>query len=516
MISKLTSSYLRVFLIFSLVIYGYCDEVTDHSVVDPISSGFTQSQSSNSGWPSFFPSSAGNFMGWLFSPEEWTVDQNSDKHDLYLTNNVLNDHSSPYGNKGVTPADNNNPFYGWTTSFFDLMKQGREYVDLFNFWSLSYDSMLQLGQCMTTSEFYDPDLGMFAMNHTKYCNIKCGRMIPGMLCCNPQTPGMLDVKFRLSVKGQPERILNWRDPEHAQYLTRGKKIVFIAHGWIEKLATVDWMVALRDAYLERGTDVIIIDWRRGNGIHYWQSMANVRIVGAMIGKAVMNWGIHERTLIVGFSLGAQIAAEAGQYTQANGNIKIDECHGLDPAGPFYDGCDEDIRLDKSDCRLVQVIHTSAESNPVIGAASLNFGTYYKSGHCDFWINCGHSQGPCVDIDFKDLVKSFARLAVMSDGEMTSWVTQRICSHWRAPNVYLSAVRNDCKYQAYPCPDCGREIDCKRTLGHYSNNTLPPFGQCSPDKDEDYYVMSGSYPPYCDAVSGNKNQFTSQPVHSVFG
>jgi hypothetical protein len=332
-------------------------------------------------------------------------------------------------------------------------------------------------------------------------------MIPGVLCCNPQTPEMLDVKFRLKapwIRG--EKILNWRDPQHRDFLGNTSRVVFISHGWLEKIATSEWMTAVRDAYVQQGHAAIIIDWRRGNGIQYWQAMANVRIVAAMMGKAVLNWGIHDRTLMIGFSLGAQMIAEAGLYTQTHGGVKIDECHGLDPAGPFYDGCDADIRLDKSDCRLVQVIHTSSESIPALGALVMSYGTYYKSGHCDFWINCGSNQGPCVDLDFMDLMKAAARIAVMSDGEMQDWLFKRaMCSHWRAPLVYLSALRHECDFQAVPCPDCGNKRNCVSTLQGSSNNTLLPFSSCSPDNDDNYYVKSGPYEPFCDTKWGTEDR-----------
>ena len=329
----------------------------------------------------------------------------------------------------------------------------------------------------------------------------------GVLCCNPQTPKMLDVKFRLKVPGsEDEKILNWRDPLHRQFLGNNSRVVFIAHGWLEKMSTSEWMTALRDEYLKRGASVIVVDWRRGNGVQYWQAMANVRIVGAMIGKSILNWGIHQRTLMIGFSLGAQIAAEAGLYTQVNGGVKIDECHGLDPAGPFYDGCDKDVRLDKDDCRLVQVIHSSAERVPVVGTLAMSLGTIHKSGHCDFWINCGHRQGPCVDLDFLDFMKASGRLALMSDGEMQDWIFKRVmCSHWRSPLVYLSAIRQECKFEAFPCPDCGNHRkNCLHTLGSQTNNTLLPFSQCTPEMDDNYYVKSGSFEPFCDKKWGKAN------------
>ena len=181
----------------------------------------------------------------------------------------------------------------------------------------------------------------------------------------------------------------------------------------------------------------------------------------------------------------------------------------DTAGPFYDGSSEDIVLDKSDCRLVQVIHTSAAAPAAEGTldiaysiVALRLGSWKKAGHCDFWINCGLDQGPCIDVDVTDLARSMSRLAVLSDGEMANYVSKRICSHWRAPEIYNSGLRATCDHLgrpilANPCPTCG-------SLGHKcvddplppANNTIPPFNTCSPEMDINYFVSSDVYVPHC--------------------
>ena len=310
---------------------------------------------------------------------------------------------------------------------------------------------------------------------------------------------MLDVKFILGVQGQPDRVLNWRDPSHAQYLKPDAGVVFIIHGYQEKVSNSEWIFNTRNSYHEKGMNTIVIDWRRGNALQYWQASANVRIIGAMVGKAIMNWEIHDRTLLVGFSLGAQVVGEAGRYTQVNGNVTINECHGLDPAGPFFDGGSLDIRLDKSDCKLVQVIHTSSESVPVLGALTLNLGTSLKSGHCDYWVNCGGKQGPCINGHVLSVIKFFSRMSGKPDGgRVSAWAEEHMCSHSRAPDVYLSSLKESCHYRAYPCPDCGkRSQECTDTIDKSYNNTLPPFAQCSPDMDDNYFVSSGSEAPYCE-------------------
>lgn len=149
--------------------------------------------------------------------------------------------------------------------------------------------------------------------------------------------------------------------------------------------------------------------------------------------------IHEKALVVGFSLGGQIVAEAGKYVNQNGNgKKIAECHGLDPAGPWFDpfyGFLPDMELDKSDCNVVQVVHTSASYNPSISMEStliLKLGTAFKSGHCDFWINCGHDQGDLCHGDF-DMVQFIRDISTSyKDGgnALVAYFAQHVCSHYR--------------------------------------------------------------------------------------
>lgn len=93
--------------------------------------------------------------------------------------------------------------------------------------------------------------------------------------------------------------------------------------------------------------------------------------------------IGDRTLLVGFSMGAHVVGEAARfYTRKTGKM-IQNCHGIDPAGPFYDECPNDIRLSATDCRTVQVVHSDAQRVFRI-PGSTGYGTHQKSGKCDYW------------------------------------------------------------------------------------------------------------------------------------
>ena len=441
--------------------------------------------------------SAVNFASWLMSSEQYTTYDKSDLHD--------NQWSHAPSNAMASLFNSNN---SWQDSIKDMAIAGREPFSMTNAMTIGYETMIQAASCFSFKTWSDPDLGTFGVDQEKYCDPKCGRLIPGLMCCAPMTPDILDIKLRLKVKGEDERLLNFRDPNDRLFLTGSSgRVVFIIHGWVEKMSIVHWITDMRDGFVDLNDSVIVVDWRRGNSVQYWQAVANTRVVGAMIGAAILNWGIADRTLVTGFSLGAQIAGEAGRFTKSRGGILINECHGLDPAGPFYDGTDQDILLTKNDSRLVQVLHTSAEDIRSLGFLAVRFGTYRKSGHCDYWINCGHSQGPCLDIDFNELIKAWARLAVMSDGEMMDFITSRACSHWRAPDVYVSSLKRLCDHKpliAYPCPKCGDShtcVDKKILMSNESKNSiendrLPPLSRCTPDMDVNYYVSSDVIHPFC--------------------
>lgn len=61
--------------------------------------------------------------------------------------------------------------------------------------------------------------------------------------------------------------------------------------------------------------------------------------------------------LIGHSLGAHTAGYAGEKLGGN----IGRITGLDPAEPYFQGMPSHLRLDYTDARLVDVIHTDGKS-----------------------------------------------------------------------------------------------------------------------------------------------------------
>lgn len=73
--------------------------------------------------------------------------------------------------------------------------------------------------------------------------------------------------------------------------------------------------------------------------------------------------------------------------------------GLDPAGPLFSTTDPAVRLDPTDARFVDVIHTDAD----------RFGLFQTSGHIDFYPNGGLNQVGCLSITSGKLILLFVLL-----------------------------------------------------------------------------------------------------------
>ena len=74
------------------------------------------------------------------------------------------------------------------------------------------------------------------------------------------------------------------------------------------------------------------------------------------------------------------------------NNALSRISGLDPAGPSFQGKRLPVRLDSTDAKFVDVIHSNTEI-----ALGLGLGTTDDSGHIDFFVNGGQSQPGCPSV-----------------------------------------------------------------------------------------------------------------------
>eukprot|EP00795_Rhopilema_esculentum_P004608 gene4608-20881_t len=276
----------------------------------------------------------------------------------------------------------------------------------------------------------------------------------------PQRPSQLGTKFILYTReNEIGRAMHMFDVD-ASHLSISRKTIFLIHGWKETQASTKWIRKMKDELLKRDDfNVIGVYWGKGAREQYFQAAGNSRLVGAQIAYLIQrlhnDLGLrYSKVHFIGFSLGAQIAGFAGRRLREKGHI-ISRITGLDPAGPVFALQPRKARLDSTDARFVDVIHTSF----------LYFvGIKDRSGDIDFYVNGGGAQ---PEVPPK-------------------------CSHFRAVELFIKSINPPCKYRSYKC----------------SNYTAFRFGYCKNARSTvmgydvskrargKYYLQTSETSPYC--------------------
>ncbi|XP_049641461.1 lipase member I [Suncus etruscus] len=216
-----------------------------------------------------------------------------------------------------------------------------------------------------------------------------------------------------------------------------KKTVWIIHGYRPLGSTPAWLNNfLRILLNQDDINVIVVDWNRGaTTFFYNRAVKNTRKVAVGLGECIHNLLKHGASLetfhFIGVSLGAHISGFVGKIFQG----QLGRITGLDPAGPKFAGKPSNDRLDYTDAKFVDVIHSNANG----------LGINEPLGHIDFYPNGGRKQPGCP----KSILSGFEFIK---------------CDHQRAVYLFMAALETNCNFISFPCPSykdykVGSCMDC---------------------------------------------------------
>ncbi|KAI5636393.1 lipase domain-containing protein [Phthorimaea operculella] len=261
----------------------------------------------------------------------------------------------------------------------------------------------------------------------------------------------------------------------------------IVHGFGSNCDNV-WVYEMRSALMAvEECNVVCVDWEGGATMpNYLRAAANTRLVGKQLALLLLGLAEHidlrfEDVHLIGFSLGAHVAGFAGSELR-----NISRITGLDPAGPLFEFQDPRARLDRSDAKFVDVIHSNGETL-ILGG----LGAAQPLGHVDFYPNGGRVQHGCSNLfvgAVSDLVLPWA--AASPEG-------RSLCNHRRAYKFFTDSVSPKCHFPAFPCQDydtflegkcfpCGPDRRCGN-MGYYADRSLGR-GQL--------YLLTREEEPFC--------------------
>ncbi|KAM3962930.1 uncharacterized protein ACR2FA_003031 [Aphomia sociella] len=261
----------------------------------------------------------------------------------------------------------------------------------------------------------------------------------------------------------------------------------IVHGFGSNCDNV-WVYEMRSALMAvEECNVVCVDWEGGASMpNYLRAAANTRLVGKQLAMLLQGLAKHidlrfEDVHLIGFSLGAHVAGFAGSELR-----NISRITGLDPAGPLFEFQDPRARLDRSDAKFVDVIHSNGETL-ILGG----LGAAQPLGHVDFYPNGGRVQHGCSNLfvgAVSDLVLPWA--APSPEG-------RSLCNHRRAYKFFTDSVSPKCHFPAFPCTSYdtfleGRCFPCDSqrrcgNMGYYADRSLGR-GQL--------YLLTREEEPFC--------------------
>ncbi|XP_072865690.1 lipase member I isoform X2 [Chlorocebus sabaeus] len=246
-----------------------------------------------------------------------------------------------------------------------------------------------------------------------------------------------------------------------------KKTVWLIHGYRPMGSIPSWLQNFVSILLnEEDMNVIVVDWNRGaTTFIYDRAVKNTRKVAVSLSGHIKNLLKHGASLdnfhFIGMSLGAHISGFVGKIFKGQlGRITETVFHrvgqtglelltsrnlptsafqnawitgvshcaqplylkfSLDPAGPKFSRKPPYRRLDYTDAKFVDVIHSNSNG----------LGIREPLGHIDFYPNGGRKQPGCPKSIFSGI--KFIK-----------------CNHERAVHLFMASLETNCNFISFPC------------------------------------------------------------------
>lgn len=140
----------------------------------------------------------------------------------------------------------------------------------------------------------------------------------------PQTPEIIDTKFFLYNRNTDGVLVSSNDL--SSKFNGSIPTKFIVHGFIDTIDLVSWPKDMKDVIIRNeDSNILLVDWRGGNGLPYTQATSNTQIVGIEISKLIDSIisnkkGALKDIHLIGHSLGAHTCGYAGKRTKGLGRI----------------------------------------------------------------------------------------------------------------------------------------------------------------------------------------------------
>ncbi|KAH8324392.1 hypothetical protein KR074_006659, partial [Drosophila pseudoananassae] len=238
---------------------------------------------------------------------------------------------------------------------------------------------------------------------------------------------------------------------------------------------------LRSLFLDRDYNVVSLDYANlAKEPCYYEAVLNAPSVGRCLGRMLRTLNFHrivqsEDIHLIGFGLGAHVASFASNFLKE----PVNHITALDPAKPFFLVSDLAKKLDPSDAKFVDVIHTDV----------MMLGLLDPVGHVDFYVNMGLSQPNC---GAKNKMETHA------------------CYHNRSAIYYAESMSSPTGFYGYHCTSFKDFVSGACSL---KDNVQLMGLDVSPNTRGRYFLDTNDAPPY--AMGRNSNKLNRQVMGRTY-
>ncbi|BFF93177.1 phospholipase A1 2 [Drosophila madeirensis] len=228
------------------------------------------------------------------------------------------------------------------------------------------------------------------------------------------------------------------------------------HGWMSQ-SRGSFNRDVKNAYLKRGEyNVIVADWSASSAnVNYFSVVQLIEVFGAQLAQFARSlnrrYGASfDSMYLIGHSLGAQIAGAAGKRLKPD---QVNTIFALDPAGPKFRHRSAEFRIDPTDAKYVESMHTSA-----------TFGFRRPTGSATFYPNHGAIQPRCYYLG---------------------------CSHIRSYAMFAESINSPKGFWGTPCTRDNGRWQCDQS----QRQTVQMGGEPALQKSGIFYVKTSANDPF---------------------
>lgn len=263
--------------------------------------------------------------------------------------------------------------------------------------------------------------------------------------------------------------------------------------------------ALIDADDSGTATVIVVDWGRGSTPPYTQAAANIRLVGAITAHIIhllyeeLELPNLDKVHMIGHSLGSHLSGYCGMTLQRDFGLHLGRITGMDPAEPLFAQTETVVRLDRTDAKFVDIIHSDASSFVSEGG----LGLFEAIGHVDFYPNGGYNQPGCN--------QNMQHYMNQHDGSFFYGIQNMVaCNHIRSYEFFTESILPKCPFLAISCGsyqdfkngfcfDCNKHDHLCMNFGlksYESYHSLIETGKIKDSLPISLYLLTNDQKPYC--------------------